>query len=184
MFVNWISQLLPKNFHVLTIPRSSLKAARWATGKGPWVGGRDLFIPSSPDAEILEKKPRRKFRYYKIWIRIDTTVETILATSKVVARGIIRNTEVKKGLRPILGFIDETKEYLLGRLRRGITLSGKEAAAFMLKIKYQLPGCVQQVLLRADGTLPEFLSTEPARRQSSQCNFERCRWDLRAKFRF
>jgi hypothetical protein len=79
-------------------------------------------------------------------------LKLFLATSKVVARGIIRNTEVKKGLRPILGFIDETKEYLLGRLRRGITLSGKEAAAFMLKIKYQLPGCVQQVLLRADGT--------------------------------
>ncbi len=52
-------------------------------------------------------------------------------------------------------FIDETREYLLGKLRKGQTVSGKEAADFIKKIKNHLPGCVHQVLLRADG---EFLS--------------------------
>lgn len=55
----------------------------------------------------------------------------------------------------MLAFIDETREYLHGKLRKGETMSGKETAAFITQIKDQLPGCVKQVLLRADG---EFLS--------------------------
>jgi len=60
-------------------------------------------------------------------------------------------------LRLILGFIEETREYLTGRLRKGTTVSGKETAVFIASIKGHLPGCVKQVLLRADG---EFLSWE------------------------
>ncbi|MBW1704726.1 MAG: hypothetical protein JRJ86_06120 [Deltaproteobacteria bacterium] len=55
----------------------------------------------------------------------------------------------------MLGFIDETREYLAGKLRKGETISGEEAAAFIAQIKSHLPGCVQNVLFRADG---EFLS--------------------------
>jgi hypothetical protein len=43
----------------------------------------------------------------------------------------------------------------MGKLRSGKTIGGTEAAGFIKKIKHHLPGCVQQVLLRADG---EFLS--------------------------
>ena len=63
----------------------------------------------------------------------------------------------KKGLRPILCFIEETREYLIGKLRKGTTVSGKETAAFIASIKEHLPGCVREVLLRADS---EFLSWE------------------------
>ncbi|HEA67715.1 MAG TPA: hypothetical protein ENI07_12955, partial [Desulfobacterales bacterium] len=45
----------------------------------------------------------------------------------------------------------------MGKLRKGDTVSGKEAAAFVAKIQAHIPGCVQEVLLRADG---EFLSWE------------------------
>jgi len=45
----------------------------------------------------------------------------------------------------------------LGKLRKGTTVDGKEAAKFIAGINQQLPGCVQNVLLRADG---EFLSWE------------------------
>ena len=45
----------------------------------------------------------------------------------------------------------------MGKLRKGETISGKESATFITNIKNHLPGCVQQVLLRADG---EFLSWE------------------------
>jgi len=46
-----------------------------------------------------------------------------------------RNTKYrgKKALRPILCFIDETREYLIGKLRKGQTASGEEAAAFIAK---------------------------------------------------
>jgi len=40
-------------------------------------------------------------------------------------------------------------------LRKGTTVDGAEAAAFIADIENHLPGCVEQVLLRADG---EFLS--------------------------
>jgi len=82
-------------------------------------------------------------------------VETVFGNQQGGRKGHNTKYRGKKGLRPILCFIDETREYLLGKLRTGKTLSGKEAAAFIKKIKNHLPGCVQQVLLRADG---EFLS--------------------------
>ena len=63
----------------------------------------------------------------------------------------------KKAYRPVLCFVDETREYLLGKLRKGDVLDGKESAAFISQIKAHLPGCVKKVLLRADG---EFFSWE------------------------
>jgi hypothetical protein len=93
--------------------------------------------------------------YYKIRIRIDTTVETIFGNQQGGRKGHNTKYRGKKALRPILCFIDETREYLIGKLRIGKTVSGEEAAAFIAKIQDHLPGCVQQVLLRADG---EFLS--------------------------
>ena len=62
----------------------------------------------------------------------------------------------------MLCFIDETREYLAGKLRRGETISGKEAAAFIRTIKAQLPGCVKWVLLKADGEFLSWLSVEAA----------------------
>ncbi len=93
--------------------------------------------------------------YYKIRISIDTTVETIFGNQQGGRKGHNTKYRGKKALRPILCFIDETREYLLGKLRKGQTVSGKEAAHFIKMIKNHLPGCVHQVLLRADG---EFLS--------------------------
>jgi len=93
--------------------------------------------------------------YYRIRISIDTTVETIFGNQQGGRKGHNTKYRGKKALRPVLCFIDETREYLIGKLRKGQTVSGKEAGDFIKKIKNHLPGCVQQVLLRADG---EFLS--------------------------
>jgi hypothetical protein len=57
----------------------------------------------------------------------------------------------------VLAFIEETHEYLIGKLRKGATMTGKEAASLIAAIAKQLPCCVQEVLIRADG---EFLSWE------------------------
>lgn len=96
-------------------------------------------------------------RLYKIRVNIDTTVETVYGNQQGAYKGHNTKHRGKKGLRPILCFIEETREYLIGKLRKGATVSGKETAAFIASIKEHLPGCVQQVLLRADG---EFLSWE------------------------
>ena len=96
-------------------------------------------------------------RLYQIRVNIDTTVETVYGNQQGARKGHNTKQRGKKGLRPILCFIEETREYLIGKLRKGSTVSGKETAAFIASIKEHLPGCVHEVLLRADG---EFLSWE------------------------
>jgi len=93
-------------------------------------------------------------QYAQIRINIDTTVKTVYGNQQGARKGHNTSHRGKEGLRPILCFIEETREYLLGKLRKGITVAGKEAADFIAAIRAQLPGCVQNVLLRADG---EFL---------------------------
>jgi hypothetical protein len=95
------------------------------------------------------------FAFCRIRVDIDTTVKTVYGNQQGARKGHNRKHRGKEGLRPLLGFIEETREYLIGKLRRGTTVDGAEAAAFIADIKNHLPGCVQEVLLRADG---EFLS--------------------------
>jgi hypothetical protein len=97
------------------------------------------------------------FSWSRIRINIDTTVKTVYGSQQGARKGHNPAHRGKEGLRPILAFIEETHEYLLGKLRRGTTVDGKEAAVFIADIRHQLPGCVQEVLIRADG---EFLSWE------------------------
>ncbi len=94
------------------------------------------------------------FQFYQIRVNIDTTVKTVYGNQQGARKGHNRNHRGKEAFRPLLCFIEETREYLTGKLRKGTTVDGSEAAAFIASIKQHLPGCVQDVVLRADG---EFL---------------------------
>jgi hypothetical protein len=106
--------------------------------------------------------------YNSIEIDIDTTVETIHGDQQGARKGHNTKHRGKKGYRPVLCFIAETREYLLGKLRKGETISGKQTAAFIFQIKANLPGCVHHVLLRADG---EFFSWESIK-AAMDCGFD------------
>jgi len=95
--------------------------------------------------------------YRKVSVNIDTTVETIYGDQQGGRKGHNTKNRGKKGYRPVLCFIEETREYIAGKLRVGETISGKETSALIDQIKKSLPGCVVEVLIRADG---EFLSWE------------------------
>jgi hypothetical protein len=95
--------------------------------------------------------------YTKVHISIDTTVETVYGDQQGARKGHNPRQRGKKGYRPLLAFIDETREYMDGKLRKGETISGKETADFLKKIRFRLPDCVHHVLVRADG---EFCSWE------------------------
>jgi hypothetical protein len=95
--------------------------------------------------------------YPMIHLSTDTTVNTLYGHQQGGRKGHNTKNRGKKGYRPVLCFIDETREYLLGKLRKGETMSGEEVAKFIKKIKAQLPGCVKKVLFRGDG---EFFSWE------------------------
>ena len=100
--------------------------------------------------------------YGRICIDIDTTVETIYGNQQGGRKGHNTKNRGKKGYRPVLCFIEQTRECLIGKFRKGETISGKQTAAFILQTRSQLPACVQKVLLRADGEFQSWKSVEAA----------------------
>lgn len=95
--------------------------------------------------------------YEQIAIDIDTTVKTVFGEQQGARVGHNPRNRGKKGYRPIIAFIEQSREYVHGKLRSGITVSGQEAAQFIREIGRYLPGCVKAVLIRADS---EFFSWE------------------------
>jgi hypothetical protein len=93
--------------------------------------------------------------YRSIHINIDTTVETIYGKQQGGRKGHNTKNRGKEGLRPVLCFIEETREYFTGKLRAGKTIGGEEVAALIRTFRKYLPGCVKEVILRGDG---EFIS--------------------------
>lgn len=93
--------------------------------------------------------------YRSIHINIDTTVETIYGKQQGGRKGHNTKNRGKEGLRPVLCFIEETREYFTGKLRAGKTIGGEEVAALIRSFRKYLPGCVKRVILRGDG---EFIS--------------------------
>jgi Transposase DDE domain group 1 len=98
----------------------------------------------------------------RIAIDIDTTVETLYGDQEGGRVGHNSKHRGKKGYRPILCFIEQTREYLYGKLRKGETVSGKETAKVIRALKDHLPSCVQKVLLRADAEFMSWDSVEAA----------------------
>ncbi len=92
-----------------------------------------------------------ELRYRRIHLSIDTTAETVYGKQQGGRVGYNTSHRGKKAYRPVLCFVDETRECLLGKLRKGDVLDGEESAAFIAALKSHLPGCVKKVLLRADG---------------------------------
>ncbi len=106
--------------------------------------------------------------YRKIHVDIDTTVETLYGDQQGGRKGHNKQNRGKKGYRPVLAFIQETREYIAGKLRKGETISGAETAAIIYQIKKNLPGCVRYVLVRGDG---EFISWDSVS-AAKECGFD------------
>lgn len=101
-------------------------------------------------------------QYSHIAIDIDATVETIYGDQESGRVGHNPKHRGKKGYRPILCFIEQPREYLYGKLRKGETVSGEETAKVIRIIKDHLPSCVQKVLLRADAEFMSWNSVDAA----------------------
>ena len=100
--------------------------------------------------------------YRRIAIDIDTTVETIYGDQQGGRIGHNPKNRGKKGYRPVLCFIEQTREYLYGKLRKGETMSGEDTAKVIIALKGHLPSCVQEALLRADGEFMSWSSVKAA----------------------
>ena len=100
---------------------------------------------------LCEYAPRR------VTVNIDTTVATVYGAIEGARKGHNTKHRGKKGLRPVLCFLDETREYLCGTQRRGETIRNEEVARQIRQFPHQLPACVREVHVRGDG---EFIGWE------------------------
>ena len=100
---------------------------------------------------LCEYAPRR------VTVNIDTTVATVYGEIEGARKGHNTKHRGKKGLRPVLCFIEETREYLCGTQRRGETISSEEVARQIRQFRKQLPDCVKEIRVRGDG---EFIGWE------------------------
>ncbi|MCR4308233.1 MAG: IS1380 family transposase [Candidatus Berkelbacteria bacterium] len=112
-----------------------------------------------------------EIEYRRIHIDIDTTVETIYGKQQGGRKGHNTKNRGKKGFRPVLGFIEETREYIAGKLRVGETMGGEEVGEFIRGFKKYLPGCVKEVILRGDGEFISWESVEAAEEEGYQYIF-------------
>lgn len=93
----------------------------------------------------------------RISVDIDTTVATVYGHIEGSRKGHNTKHRGKKGLRPVLCFIHDTREYLCGKQRRGETIKCAEVAQQIRSFPQYLPACVKEVLVRGDG---EFIGWE------------------------
>lgn len=86
-----------------------------------------------------------------VTINIDTTVATVYGAVEGSRKGHNTKHRGKKGLRPVLCFLEETREYLCGTQRRGETMRNKEVARQIRQFRKLLPACVRRIRVHGDG---------------------------------
>jgi hypothetical protein len=104
--------------------------------------------------EISRQEHRR------VTIHIDTTVSTVYGKTEGARKGHNPKRRGKKALRPVMMFIEETGEYLLGSQRSGVTMNDREVAGLIRQIRRYLPSCIRKVLILGDA---EFIGPETVR---------------------
>ena len=97
------------------------------------------------------------YRPSRVTVNIDTTVSTVYGAIEGARKGHNTKHRGKKGLRPVLCFLAETKEYLCGSQRRGETITTKEVARQVRQFRALLPPGVRTVRVHGDG---EFIGWE------------------------
>jgi hypothetical protein len=93
----------------------------------------------------------------RVTVNIDTTVSTVYGAIEGARQGHNTKHRGKKGLRPVLCFLAETREYLCGTQRRGDTMRNDEVARQIRQFRKLLPAVVREVRVRGDG---EFIGWE------------------------
>jgi hypothetical protein len=88
--------------------------------------------------------------YYRIFLDIDKTVKTVFGKQQGAQKGHNPSNRRKKGYRLAVSFTEQSCEYLLDKLRRGKTISGKQTEAFIARTKRYIPRGVRQVQIRED----------------------------------
>src|SRR3990172_8544319 len=92
-----------------------------------------------------------EYRPARVTVNIDTTVSTVYGAIEGARKGHNPKHRGKKGLRPVLCFVAETREYLCGTQRRGGTMNNREGARQIRQFRRLLPEGGQRVRGPGDG---------------------------------
>jgi hypothetical protein len=128
-----------------------------------WRYLRTLWLPQSQSllkiSAVLRARVWQACRlgHTRISVNIDTTVSTVYGQIEGSRKGHNPKHRGKKGLRPVLLFLEETREYLCGTQRAGKTMSDEEVARLLREMKQYLPAQIRRVLVRGDA---EFIGAE------------------------
>jgi len=90
------------------------------------------------------------FQPQRVKVDIDTTTSTVYGKVEGSRKGYNPKHRGKKALRPVLCFVNQTREYLCGKQRRGEPLTEQDVAQQIRQMGALLPACVKQVGVRGD----------------------------------
>jgi hypothetical protein len=121
--------------------------------------------------ELCEYRPKR------VTVNIDTTVSTVYGQIEGARKGHNTKHRGKKGLRPVLCFLADTREYLCGDQRRGQTMKNEEVARQIRRFRGQLPDCVEQIRVHGDGEFIGWESVKACKEQGFLYTFGNKRCD-------
>jgi len=89
-------------------------------------------------------------RLTEVTLDTDTTVQTVYGRHMGARKGYNPKHRGKKSYQPIMTFVSETREYISGELRKGVSVSGKQITAHMDSVFHALPKGVKRRYGRAD----------------------------------
>ena len=108
--------------------------------------------------QLLEVQRRMRQRVWEaahvrlksVTLDTDTTVHTLFGQQMGARKGYNPQHRGKKSYQPILTFLAETREYLMGELHNGDRPSGAQIARHLERTAAALPAGVETVYARAD----------------------------------
>ena len=89
-------------------------------------------------------------RLEEVTLDTDTTVQTVYGEHMGARKGYNPKHRGKKSYQPILTFVAETREYISGELRKGVSVSGKQISTHLDSVFSALPEGVKRRYGRAD----------------------------------
>ena len=117
----------------------------------------------------------------RVPVNLDTTSLTVYGDIQGAQKAYNPKHRGKPTLRPVLCFLEATREYLCGSQRRGATLSNRAVARQILQFRDLLPEGVQRVHVKGDGEFIGWASIQACRKQGYSFTFG-IGWDEACRF--
>jgi hypothetical protein len=116
------------------------------------------------------------YRPTRVTVNLDTTGSTVYGAIEGARKGHNPKHRGQKGLRPVLCFLAETREYLCGTQRRGETMATREVARQIRQFRKLLPAHVRDVRVHGDGEFIGWESVNACRDEGFEFTFgnKRC----------